>query len=178
MSPASREKVVKYDDFSGGEFGTLGAEHAPPKTFTGRNVMRYFNGLIGPRPGLKRVVPNVAPPAGGLLGFFTVGRSPGLTTTELKWDVIYVVGTSVRGFRHDTLDSITFGSIAAVPANGFRVPMEVPVPDTLYLTSLGDKMYSALLTGAGGFGEVPVDWASVQDVTGQFRETIFSAHGP
>lgn len=47
------ESRVVYDDFSRGEYGHTGGSHAPSGSFTGRNVMVYRNGHIGPRPGLK-----------------------------------------------------------------------------------------------------------------------------
>jgi hypothetical protein len=43
--------LAQYDDFSGGHWGSdQTAEMAPKDTFGGINVMRYANGLLGPRP--------------------------------------------------------------------------------------------------------------------------------
>lgn len=45
--------IVAFSDFSGGEFGSLGPWSVPPNTFTGQNVVRYIDGSLGPRNGLK-----------------------------------------------------------------------------------------------------------------------------
>ena len=48
-----RRTTVDYADFSGGEFGSLGSWAAPKGSFTGQNVVRYVDGSLGPRNGLK-----------------------------------------------------------------------------------------------------------------------------
>lgn len=45
-------KEVRYDDFTGGDFGSIGAMNAPPNTFEGRNMVVYRDGTIGPRAGV------------------------------------------------------------------------------------------------------------------------------
>lgn len=55
-------EVVEWSDFSGGEAGRLGLTK-PPKAnvWSGRNMLVYANGLLGPRPGLKKLtLPNAA----------------------------------------------------------------------------------------------------------------------
>lgn len=47
------EKVVVWDDWSGGEYGDIPDHHAAPNQFTGMNVVVYRNGEIGPRPGIR-----------------------------------------------------------------------------------------------------------------------------
>lgn len=54
--------LAQYDDFSGGHWGSdQTAEMAPKDTFGGVNVMRYMNGLLGPRPPFRRVGVTSAP---------------------------------------------------------------------------------------------------------------------
>src|SRR5688572_10351760 len=48
-------KIIEYSDFSGGEFGILEPWRAPPGTWTGKNVVQYDNGSLGPRNGLVEV---------------------------------------------------------------------------------------------------------------------------
>lgn len=52
-----------YDDFSGGEWGTLGPKKAAKNQFSAVNAMVYADGQIGPRPGLKKYS-NVVIPRG------------------------------------------------------------------------------------------------------------------
>lgn len=51
-------RAITFDDFSRGEYGTLGPSLPPgvgPGWFTGKNVMVYANGSVGPRPGVRTV---------------------------------------------------------------------------------------------------------------------------
>ncbi len=54
--PVKVEKIVVWDDFSGGEYGDLPAHNVAPNQWTGLNVLVYRNGEIGPRPGLRTFV--------------------------------------------------------------------------------------------------------------------------
>lgn len=49
------QSIVDYSDFNGGEFGILEPWRAPPGTWTGKNVVLYDSGSIGPRNGLVEV---------------------------------------------------------------------------------------------------------------------------
>ena len=49
-----KQQVVNYADWSYGEFGSLGSWNAPKGSFTSSNVMRYVDGSLGPRNGLKQ----------------------------------------------------------------------------------------------------------------------------
>lgn len=50
---SGKQRIAVYDDFSGGEFGALGSWRAPKGSFTGQNVVRYVDGSLGPRNGIK-----------------------------------------------------------------------------------------------------------------------------
>lgn len=96
--PGDPVQVVTYDDFSGGEYGSLN-QSAAANQFHGNNVMVYANGMIGPRPGLRDVTPTGMPtgpirlllstPVSGRTGLFIVGGqcyyfdlySPGVAPT-------------------------------------------------------------------------------------------------
>lgn len=45
--------IVRWADFSGGDFGTLDPAFADKDQYSGQNVQRYNSGLVGPRAGLK-----------------------------------------------------------------------------------------------------------------------------
>lgn len=49
------EKIVVWDDFSGGEFGDTPTHKVAPNQFTGLNVLVYRSGEIGPRPGIREL---------------------------------------------------------------------------------------------------------------------------
>ncbi len=65
--PVKVEKIVVWDDFSGGEYGDLPAHNVAPNQWTGLNVLVYRNGEIGPRPGLRTFV-NTSLPNGVIKG--------------------------------------------------------------------------------------------------------------
>ena len=89
--------TVVYDDFRRGEFGDLGprlAGQMGPGWFTGKNVMRYRSGLVGPRPGLREWT-------------ITGGTLPNGLVRCLFWsqagfeDTFVVIGTAARMLRPD-----------------------------------------------------------------------------
>lgn len=49
----AQDFLVRWADFSGGDFGTLDPGYAEKNQYSGQNVQRYNTGLIGPRAGLK-----------------------------------------------------------------------------------------------------------------------------
>lgn len=73
------ETRVIFDRFDGGEFGHIGPDQAPDGTYTGRNIMRYRNGMLGPRPGLKAVT---GTPGGTIVAMWA---SEGAVDTDVWW---------------------------------------------------------------------------------------------
>lgn len=47
------DAVIRYDDFSGGDYGSKDSPKAASNQYRATNMMVYDSGLIGPRPGLK-----------------------------------------------------------------------------------------------------------------------------
>ena len=47
--------LIRWNNWSGGEYGTRGARRAQVDQFSGINVMPYPDGSIGPRPGLVKL---------------------------------------------------------------------------------------------------------------------------
>ena len=50
---AASDFIVRFDDFSGGDYGVIDPAKANNNTFSGQNVMLYESGLVGVRPGFK-----------------------------------------------------------------------------------------------------------------------------
>lgn len=89
---------VMFDDFSRGEFGSLGPWNAPKGSFTGQNVVRYVDGSLGPRNGLKALTVTGLPASG-------LGPNMGLDPNGNLW---FQVGTLVK-----TIDPTSTASQAA-----------------------------------------------------------------
>ena len=85
MPGTYKRQVVVYDDFTAGEYGSLGAWNAPKGSFTGRNVVRYVDGSLGPRNGLKALTVTG-------LGATWMGSRMGLDPSGNLW---FQVGTNV-----------------------------------------------------------------------------------
>lgn len=86
---AGEKQIVAWNDFRGGESGTLHGINPPANSFTGRNVVVYRDGSIGPRAGLKEVTPT-----GQSNGQIHAMGFTGITNNEW-W---YAQGTSVYQF--------------------------------------------------------------------------------
>lgn len=56
--------LVRWADFSGGDFGTLDPGFAEKDQYSGQNIQRYNTGLLGPRAGLKTFTVDWAGAAG------------------------------------------------------------------------------------------------------------------
>ena len=68
-----QRRVIKYENFRGGEYGRVEAWNAPPNSWTGQNMIVYRTGELGVRPGLKNISPSSGLPAGKIRTF---GGSP------------------------------------------------------------------------------------------------------
>ena len=134
-------QVIRFDDWSGGEYGSLGGRKAPPGSWTGTNVMVYRNGSLGPRAGLRNTTPSGFP--GGTIWGLVATGVPGA-------DGLIVVGPSVYTFALGaTGGAMTFiGNLLAGPTAPVGL---VAVPGAVYLSSLGDRTYKV----AGGVAALP-----------------------
>jgi hypothetical protein len=90
---SSNTKTIVYNDWSKGEFGRIAPERAPEGSWTGKNMVVYQNGNIGPRPGLRKI-PLTDVPEGEITGIGFV-PTPGSSTSAV-W---FIVGTKVAMFR-------------------------------------------------------------------------------
>lgn len=126
---AGRSRIVRFDDWTAGEYGDLGASSAPDKSFTGSNVIRYTNGLLGPRPGLKNLAPTSVP-TGVVWGM----RGTGTGTRG----IVFGVGTSVYGFTFGVGNAASsIGTVATTPT----LAQIIQFGSDAYCVISGDKAY-------------------------------------
>lgn len=142
-------KVIDYSDFSGGEFGLLEPWRAPPGTWTGKNIVQYDNGSLGPRNGLREITLS-ATITGEVMSAGALHRR----TDSNLWVMVDNAGTrSIKKIAADgTVTNITG---AAVPA--YTEPVSSLVyNDIEYLSIVSNGLYkitgTVLATVANGPG--------------------------
>lgn len=131
--------AVAYDDFSGGEFGTLGSRRAGRRRqgmFTARNMRVYKDGSIGPRPGIKNMDLSSVP-SGRVWG---LGFSP--TTNGHVWFIVGTTAYKVQVGFQNTVAAFGAGSLASTPTVFIRGKESVRlINNAAFITSKGDKCY-------------------------------------
>ena len=119
----AKTTIVRYDNFTKGEFGNVGASAAPQNSFTGINVMRYRNGLLGPRPGLKLL--NLTNNATGAIW----------TMRGLGDSIVFGQGDTVRQFEFSKTNAST--AIKGLSKLVGKFTVTIAVPGVLTLTAHG-----------------------------------------
>lgn len=159
------EKIVLWDDFSGGEYGDTPAHMARPNQFTGLNVIVYRDGTIGPRPGIK-AYRNTDLPSGVVKGAGFSG-SPGSTwwlataTNQLwvddtdNWD--QATGTFNATLVHAEGQEVSSGQTYVIADN-----------DDMYRINHADD--GSTLTQVTGFSAAT---AGVGTAVAKFRERLY-----
>lgn len=132
--PGTERQVVTFDDWSKGEYGTQGGQHAPKGSFTGANVVLLQDGSLAPRSGLVDIG-LTGVPTGDVLGF---GTNPG----QFKcWfvvdDTAYDFSTTAGGIG-SAVNTYT-GNFNSAPT--FRMRGGVNGNKYSYVTSVGDATY-------------------------------------
>lgn len=129
---ADDQFTVRYDNFGGGDWGRLGERDARPGMFQARNLVRYRNGMIGPRCGLKALTP-AGIPANPLVGFGWAGTAGA--------DLWFAVGTAL--YLLDTANPVAVQNVAgALDSIPTRPLASVEVQGRYtYLTNYGDETY-------------------------------------
>lgn len=180
---------VVYDRFDRGEFGHTGAAHAPDGSYTGRNVMVYRNGLIGPRPGLKLlsgtpggtiVAMWAAQGASGVDAFwllstgavqkFNAGTgtvsacgtasAPGSVMPQVAYAGLGVYYLTIQGVGTYKVN-LSGGTTTAVSGVGGGIDVAI-VGDRLYVANDGTDFFTVWYSDAGDFDTF--DAASYFDV--------------
>lgn len=103
---ATRKRSLAFTNFKGGEWGLLGGENAPAGSFSGKNVIVYADGLIGPRAGLKNITPENM--VSGKLIAFAPTPTPGR-------DGIFIIGETAYRFNLFDPAGDTPVSVGTVP---------------------------------------------------------------
>lgn len=140
--PAAR--TITIDNFRGGEFGDLHPSTAPPNTFTGRNVVVYRDGLIGPRAGVKKLAPTLT--ANGSVIEFGIAKGTN--------GVVYSQSTNVHGFTFPNGAVALLGTVAAAPSQGDG-----------HMVRVGNDILYYNLSGANTYQITPAT-PTVADMTG------------
>lgn len=175
---SNNRQVIVYDDFSGGEFGSLGDWNAPAHSFTGSNVVRYLDGSVGPRCGLKDLAPTSVP-TGALQG---MGVSPsGTTLWFIKGNTVYYFDASTTGSAVAAYTT----TLAGTPTK--MVAYADDASNVSYITVYGDKCYkldhsahtvTAMADGPGGKAiAIYGDRLMVANSSGQARRLYYSEAG-
>lgn len=126
-------KVVSFTDFSGGEYGTLDAFHAPANSFTGTNVVRYIDGSLGPRSGLKDMG------ATGVPNGRLIGMGLNYYWEQLWWiigDTAYDISASSTGSA-----TRTYTGTLAAPQATYAIRRGSDASQYSHFTSYGDQSY-------------------------------------
>lgn len=129
----SRTKTVTFDNFSVGEFGTYGPGRAPRGSFTARNMMRYLDGSIGPRPGMVQLSPSGLG-TGAVWGLC----SPSVATAN---NVVFGQSNHVYAFTWagaSVGSVVDCGTVASTPT---AVQQMIPYGRKVLLANYGDKAY-------------------------------------
>ena len=121
-----------YDNFSAGHYGNLDPAKAPEGSFSGRNVLVYRDGTLGPRPGFRA----------HNFGRVPTARVQGFTHMENgEWPLVYVEGTNA--YRAKAPDAVNPTDVRLVGSVG-------PTPTEHQIT-----IYDAGLDLGGGYIHVP-----------------------
>lgn len=149
-------KLVRYDDWSKGDWGELSPFNAPAGSFTGTNVIVYANGFIGPRAGLHENTYTGDTMQGNVWGIYTPGR--------IGKPVIIFVDDHIFSTSEDntTLDVVAdVATLDAVPTEPIVATWYDP-NGNIYFTSPGDKVYS-INWATNVLTNVPVKNSGVDD---------------
>lgn len=130
-----RKLLARFADFSGGEFGTVAARRAPANAFTGKNVVVYPDGSIGPRGGIKDLAVTGAPAGSGApTALVMVGSYLVMALANLKVYKVLVAASS--------------GMLATAQPVVEQVPVGTAPSTVSDMTAVGlDRIYAAAANG-------------------------------
>lgn len=160
MSPLAEKRVV-FDDFTGGDWGSLGAFAARPGMVGGTNLMLFDDKSIGPRPGLKRHATSGI--AGTLRSLYYIGY-PG-TPNRVLLAVAGSGGDAGKTIYYSDDDggtTITFTALATLMSNAATewCPVDFYDPNgTVYISNPGSKTYK-IVWSTGTVTEITVAGSS------------------
>ena len=143
--------VVHFNDWSKGDWGDMDRRTAgkEPGYFEGLNVKVYSDGLIGPRPGLRKVATDGWTTNGVVRGlFFTASTGEELVMT-VEGQTRAQMGVVTTGSQ--ILDTITWApstgtAFTAAPTDW--TSFDRYDPTTIYIGNPDDGVYELVVTGA------------------------------
>lgn len=139
-----RHERETYEDFTGGEFGVTHSRQAGKNQFTGKNVVVYRDGTLGPRNGLIEQPLAGASYVNGILKAFFFGVENEVATPRM----IFVQGTRPRFFEVNDMTAQTPGVFGPTPPFDFAAEPDGGYYGILprlgfqtFFASLGDATY-------------------------------------
>lgn len=125
------QRVIRFADWSAGEFDDIGARRAPPGSFSALNMVVYKNGSIGPRNGLVETGPT-GTISGTVWGFGATSVPGG--------DGFIIVGNKLYQFDlHNPAATATLR--ATLDTTPTRIVDWIEQSNRIYFTVYGDKLY-------------------------------------
>ncbi len=162
------QKIVVFDDWSGGEYGDTPAHKAEINQFTGINVIVYRSGEIGPRPGLKAFSNDDLP--NGVVKGMGFGGTPGASfwiATALNELWVY---DNTGGTDWDEATGTFNATLVRVEGQ------EVEVGSS-YLIAQGDDVYELAHVDDGSTLTQRTSWSTAATTIGdgisKFRERLW-----
>jgi hypothetical protein len=129
--PETPSRIVTFNKFNLGDYGTTAPEQAPAGSFKARNMLVYADGSIGPRAGLRDVTP-ASMPTGELL---TLQSTP-----VVGRDGLFIIGDTV--YRYDFGTPATAPSVVGTLDTAPTMPLRpYALVDDFYMAVPADKCY-------------------------------------
>lgn len=159
--------AIKWDDFSGGEFGDTPAHRTASNQWTGLNCIVYRSGEIGPRPGIKTFRNTDLP--NGLVKGMGFGGTPGAD---------FWIATATNQLWVNDLDN--WDQATGTFANTLiRVEGQEVETGSSYLLAAADDVYELLHVDDGSSLNQRTSWdtamvGAVGDGIQKFRERLFA----
>ena len=149
--------VKVFADFSGGEAGSLDLAKVPDNFWTGRNLVVYRSGALGPRPGLRLHA----------LGRTPTGPINGLGYAGGARPLVYVDGVAVWTVGEDGV-ARTAGNISAAPNP--RIPVHFEATDAgnifMFVPNGGRTYKIETMTGSGSLLDLNTTGGVAGDIYG------------
>ena len=151
------DNTISFDTWEGGEFGDLGAAGAQRGMFSGQNLMRYQDGTVGPRPGVRELEPTGAA-AGAVWAFRGLGA-------EATNGQVYGQGSNLYGFTLAPLGAVVaIGTVSTTATVASQLIQYGPAKGEL--ARYADKIY-----------EVDTDLPRVTPLASSPGATVLASYG-
>lgn len=176
-----RHRLIAFEDWKPGEYGVRPASQTGPNQFTGQNVCRYDNGLLGPRFGVKAItISGTTVPSGVVRGF---GFNYTITGAGVKavWSAVgnhaYLMNIDGSGSKEATG---TFNTTLTLPVYGAAQNQKTYIAgadlDGVYVL---DHVAETLtkITGSPANPDFIVQFGETMLTTGPFNLVRYSSPG-